>query len=157
MLRGAEALKKVCQDRIGEQMHPTKDGALSWVEVECLGACVNAPMAQINYDYFEDLTPESLNRVLDDLVAGKDVKPGPQVDRQLSEPLGGPTTLTDPAIYSKANGKRPGEGTQTHGGPAVTDAEAKKPGEAANAQERPSPKAPAGDATADKPPAGRQG
>jgi NADH-quinone oxidoreductase subunit E len=157
MLRGAEALKKVCHDRIGEQMHPTKDGALSWVEVECLGACVNAPMAQINYDYYEDLTPESLNRILDDLVAGKQVKPGPQVDRQLSEPVGGPTTLTDPSLYKGKNGGTPGAGTQTHGGPATSDAESKKPGEAANTQERPSPKTPAADATAGKPPAGRQG
>jgi len=98
-LRGADALEKVCRDRIGEQMDVTADGKFSWVEVECLGACVNAPMAQINYDYFEDLTAESLNKVLDNLAAGKKVKPGPQVDRQLSAPVGGPTTLTDKSIY----------------------------------------------------------
>jgi NADH-quinone oxidoreductase subunit E len=92
-LRGADALEKVCRERIGEQMHVTADGKFSWVEVECLGACVNAPMAQINYDYYEDLTPESFNRILDALAAGREVKPGPQVDRQFSAPVGGPTTL----------------------------------------------------------------
>ena len=84
VLRGADKLLKLCHDRIGEQMHVTADGKFSWVEVECLGACVNAPVAQINYDYYEDLTPESFNKVLDGLAAGKEVKPGPQVDRQLS-------------------------------------------------------------------------
>ena len=93
MLRGAEDLKKVCHQRIGEQMHVTKDGKFSWVEVECLGACVNAPMAQINYDYYEDLTPESFNKILDTLASGKEAKPGPQIDRQLSAPVGGATTL----------------------------------------------------------------
>jgi NADH-quinone oxidoreductase subunit E len=93
VLRGADKLLKLCHDRIGEQQHVTADGKLSWIEVECLGACVNAPAAQINYDYYEDLTPESLTRILDDLAAGKEVKPGPQVDRQLSAPVGGATTL----------------------------------------------------------------
>ena len=93
VLRGADKLLKLCHDRIGEQFHVTADGKFSWVEVECLGACVNAPVAQINYDYYEDLTPESFNKVLDGLAAGKEVKPGPQVDRQLSAPVGGATTL----------------------------------------------------------------
>ncbi len=61
-LRGADDLEKVCRKRIGEQMEVTADGKFSWVEVECLGACVNAPMAQINYDYYEDLTAETLQR-----------------------------------------------------------------------------------------------
>jgi NADH-quinone oxidoreductase subunit E len=94
MLRGAEELKKVCRRRIGEQFEVTKDGKFSWVEVECLGACVNAPMAQINYDYYEDLTPESFEKVLDAFAAGQTPKPGPQIDRHLSAPVGGPTTLT---------------------------------------------------------------
>ena len=93
MLRGSDALKKICQDRIGEQLHITADGKFSWIEVECLGACVNAPMAQINYDYYEDLTPASFEKVLDALAAGRTPKPGPQVKRQLSAPIGGPTTL----------------------------------------------------------------
>jgi NADH-quinone oxidoreductase subunit E len=93
MLRGSEELKKVCQRRIGDQHHVTADGKFSWIEVECLGACVNAPMAQINYDYYEDLTPETFEKVLDALASGRTPKPGPQIDRQLSAPIGGPTTL----------------------------------------------------------------
>ena len=93
VLRGADKLIEVCHRRIGEPHHVTADGKLSWVEVECLGACVNAPVAQINVDYYEDLTAESFARILDDLAAGKEVAPGPQIDRQLSAPVGGPTTL----------------------------------------------------------------
>jgi NADH-quinone oxidoreductase subunit E len=98
-LRGADALEKVCRKRIGEQGHVTDDGTFSWVEVECLGACVNAPMVQINADYYEDLTAESFGKILEDLAAGKKPKPGPQVDRQQSAPIGGPTTLIDPKLY----------------------------------------------------------
>ena len=61
-LRGADDLEKVCRKRIGEQMEVTKDGKFSWVEVECLGACVNAPMVQIGSDYYEDLTAESFEQ-----------------------------------------------------------------------------------------------
>ena len=95
MLRGSEELKKVCRRKIGEQEHVTKDGKFSWREVECLGACVNAPMVQINYDYYEDLTPENFEKLLDDFAAGKNPKPGPQIDRQFSAPVGGPTTLKE--------------------------------------------------------------
>jgi len=94
MLRGSDELRQICQRRIGEQMHVTADGKFSWVEVECLGACVNAPMAQINYDYYEDLDAASFEKILDQLAAGRTPKPGPQVDRQLSAPIGGATTLT---------------------------------------------------------------
>ena len=100
MLRGADALKKVLHRLIGEENEVTADGKFSWIEVECLGACVNAPMVQINADYYEDLTPESLTRIINDLSAGKTPKPGPQIDRQNSAPVGGPTTLTDPSIYA---------------------------------------------------------
>jgi NADH-quinone oxidoreductase subunit E len=141
VLRGADKLIKLCHDRIGEPLEVTSDGKLSWIEVECLGACVNAPVAQINYDYYEDLTPETFSNILDDLAAGKAVKPGPQVARQLSAPSGGPTTLTDPALYSRGNGGQPQ-------GSALHDAEAKKPGEAANVHEAPAPKPPAADASA---------
>ena len=94
MLRGSDELRKVCQRRIGEQLHVTADGKFSWIEVECLGACVNAPAVQINYDYYEDLTPATFEKILDDLAAGRTPKPGPQIDRQLSAPIGGATTLT---------------------------------------------------------------
>jgi NADH-quinone oxidoreductase subunit E len=143
VLRGADKLIKLCHDTVGEQLEVTADGKLSWIEVECLGACVNAPVAQINYDYYEDLTPESFTKILDDLLAGKPVKPGPQVARQLSAPTGGPTTLTDPALY--ANGK----GGQTHG-QALSDADAKKPGEPANVREAAVPKSPVGDSSANR-------
>jgi NADH-quinone oxidoreductase subunit E len=95
VLRGAESLKGVCRTVIGEQDHVSDDGTFSWTEVECLGACVNAPMVQINYDYYEDLTAESLTRILNDMAAGKTPKPGPQVDRLNSAPIGGQTTLLD--------------------------------------------------------------
>ena len=99
-LRGADDLEYVCRKRIGDQNHVTADGKFSWVEVECLGACVNAPMVQIGSDYYEDLTPESFGKVLDQFAAGKTPKPGPQTDRQLSAPAGGPITLTDKSIYA---------------------------------------------------------
>ena len=140
VLRGAEALKKVCHDRIGEQMHPTADGALSWVEVECLGACVNAPMVQINFDFYEDLTPESLSKILDEMAAGRAPKPGPQIDRQLSAPVGGPTTLTSAGLYGNGH-----PSTAGGGGRGVTDDQAKTPGEAANVREAPIPKPPLGE------------
>ena len=97
-LRGAEGIIEVCQSRIHhDPFHLSKDGDFSWEEVECLGACVNAPMVQINYDYYEDLTAESFTRILNDLSLGKTPKPGPQVDRLNSAPIGGQTTLLDKA------------------------------------------------------------
>lgn len=96
MLRGAEDLKKVCQKRIHhDPFHLSADGNFSWEEVECLGACVNAPMVQIWKDTYEDLTPESFEKVLDGFASGNPPKPGPQNGRQFSAPLGGPTTLKD--------------------------------------------------------------
>jgi NADH-quinone oxidoreductase subunit E len=147
MLRGAEDLIKICRERIGEQHHVTPDGALSWVEVECLGACVNAPMAQINYDFYEDLTPATFRRLLDDLVAGNTPKPGPQVERQLSAPIGGLTTLTDRSIYvtTKASGE-----SQSQSGGAPTDSNAKRPGGAANVRDAAAPTPPAGDASTEQ-------
>jgi NADH-quinone oxidoreductase subunit E len=145
-LRGAEDLIRVCHRRIGEQFEVTEDGALSWVEVECLGACVNAPMAQINYDFYEDLTPESFGRILDELAAGRQVKPGPQVERQFSAPVGGPTTLTDPAIYAAPSAAAAGG----QAGAALLDDDAKKPTVAASRREEPAPKPPVGDASKDQ-------
>jgi len=102
-LRGADDLKQVCRKVIGEQNHVTEDGKLSWLEVECLGSCTNAPMVQINKDYYEDLTAESFEKLLSDLREGKQVKPGPQNGRQFSCPEGGPTTLLNGAASSRAN------------------------------------------------------
>ena len=102
MLRGAEDLKKVCQHKIHhDPHHVSADGNFSWEEVECLGACVNAPMVQIWKDTYEDLTPASFEKLLDDIAASKSVKPGPQNGRQLSAPEGELTSLTDKTLYSK--------------------------------------------------------
>jgi NADH-quinone oxidoreductase subunit E len=139
MLRGSEQLKQVCRRRIGEQHHVTADGKFSWIEVECLAACVNAPMVQINADYYEDLTPESFEKILDELAAGRTPKPGPQIARQFSAPVGTQTTLTDPQLYRRTNG--------SPAGPVLTDEDAKKPGEAANVHEAAVPKPPVGDSS----------
>ncbi|HRJ69982.1 MAG TPA: NADH-quinone oxidoreductase subunit NuoE, partial [Beijerinckiaceae bacterium] len=98
-LRGAEKLKDVLRQRVGDQNHVTADGKFSWLEVECLGACCNAPMVQINDDFYEDLTPDSLNTLLDDLAAGRKVRIGPQNGRRSSEPEGAVKTLTDATLY----------------------------------------------------------
>ena len=93
-LRGADELFKVCERRIHpEPFHVSADGNYSWEEVECLGACVNAPMVLIWNDTYEDLTAESFERVLEGFVNGNPAKPGPQNGRQFSAPIGGPTTL----------------------------------------------------------------
>jgi NADH-quinone oxidoreductase subunit E len=95
LLRGAADLKKVCQRRIHHDPgHVSADGDFSWEEVECLGACVNAPMVQIGADTYEDLTPESFEKILDAIARGEKPEPGPQNGRHFSAPLGGDTTLT---------------------------------------------------------------
>ncbi|MER8440803.1 NADH-quinone oxidoreductase subunit E [Mesorhizobium sp. M1312] len=96
MLRGSEALMDVCRSKIHhDQFHTNDKGTLSWEEVECLGACVNAPMVMIFKDTFEDLTPERLAEIIDLYDAGKgaSVMPGPQNGRITSEPITGLTTL----------------------------------------------------------------
>ena len=96
---GAQDLKKVLEARIGHQNHVTADGKFSWLEVECLGACCNAPMVQINDDFYEDLTPESLGTLMDAIAAGKPVTIGPQNGRSKSEPKDSIKTLLDGALY----------------------------------------------------------
>ena len=93
-LRGAEELKDVCRKHIGPEGQLSVDGKMSWVEVECLGACVNAPMVQINDDFFEDLDPAKMEELLKALRDGREIKPGPQSGRRSSEPAGGLTSLT---------------------------------------------------------------
>lgn len=112
MLRGAEDLKAVCRSKIhAEPHHLNADGTLSWEEVECLGACVNAPMVAIFNDTYEDLTPRQLEYIIERFEGGRagDVTPGPQIDRHYSAPVGGPTTLTGetyaPKATPDANGK----------------------------------------------------
>ena len=105
-LRGAEDLIEVCKHRIHhDPFHVSDDGNFSWEEVECLGACVNAPMVLIWKDTYEDLTAETFNKVLDGFASGKPVKPGPQNGRQFSAPIGGLTTLkTDGKTKKPAKG-----------------------------------------------------
>ena len=96
MICGAEDLIAVCRDKIAKRPHEiSADGKLSWEEVECLGACANAPMAQIGKDYYEDLTADSFAGLIDRLAAGEVPTPGPQNGRYASEPLGGLTSLKD--------------------------------------------------------------
>ncbi|MGB3243603.1 MAG: NADH-quinone oxidoreductase subunit E [Sulfitobacter sp.] len=96
MICGAEDLMAVCKERIAPRPHElSADGKFSWEEVECLGACANAPMAQIGKDYYEDLTADKLRALLDDLDAGRVPVPGPQNGRYAAEPLKGLTSLTE--------------------------------------------------------------
>ena len=97
MICGAEDLIGVCQEKIGPKAHTVyRDGLFSWEEVECLGACSNAPMVQIGKDFYEDLTTERFAEILDALAAGEVPTPGPQNGRIGSEPKGGPTALVIP-------------------------------------------------------------
>lgn len=96
MICGAEALIDVCKRKIAPTPHTVSaDGKFSWEEVECLGACSNAPMAQIGKDYYEDLTPQKLEQLIDALSDGKVPLPGPQNGRFASEPVSGLTSLTE--------------------------------------------------------------
>ncbi|NLS03187.1 NADH-quinone oxidoreductase subunit E [Rhizobium sp. P32RR-XVIII] len=133
MLRGAEGLIKVCKSKIHD--HPFErnaEGTLSWEEVECLGACVNAPMVMIGKDTYEDLTPERLEEIIHSFDAGigASITPGPQIDRHFSSPAGGPTTLltADPKPKAKTSAKQPAEDAVSlppaeAGRPKSTDAE----------------------------------
>ena len=101
MICGSEEIVDVCRERIAPSPHRVSaDGKFSWEEVECLGACANAPMVQFGKDFYEDLTPESFSGILDALDEGRTPAPGPQNGRFSSEPLPGPTTLTDQNLGS---------------------------------------------------------
>jgi NADH-quinone oxidoreductase subunit E len=93
MLRGSDDVLSACYKRGMKKGATTPDGLFTLSEVECLGACANAPMVQINDDNYEDLTEASMGAVLDALARGEHPKPGPQVERQTSCPDSGPTTL----------------------------------------------------------------
>jgi len=93
-LRGSDKVLGACRRKLGIEVgETTGDGQFTIVEVECLGACVNAPVIQVNDDYFEDLDEASTERLLDALARGEQPKPGPQIARQTSAPVGGATTL----------------------------------------------------------------
>ncbi|HXQ15896.1 MAG TPA: NADH-quinone oxidoreductase subunit NuoE [Caulobacteraceae bacterium] len=98
-LCGAGELMELLAKEIGPKEHRSADGKFSWEEVECMGACVNAPMAAINDDYYEDLTPASLKALLDEFRAGRTPPKGSTIGRQATAPVGGPLTLTDPTLY----------------------------------------------------------
>jgi NADH-quinone oxidoreductase subunit E len=132
-LRGSDAVVAACKKHI----HPhqggiSADGKFSWVEMECLGACVNAPMILIDKDPFEDLDEPKMEGILETIRRGEWPKPGPQNGRHSSEPEGGATTLTDPALYTKH--AKTGEG-----GAGLTDAAAKRPGDPASVRDAPTP------------------
>jgi len=97
MLRGSVDLIAACKAKGMRKGHTTEDGLFTLNEVECLGACANAPMVQINDDNYEDLTFESMTAILEALARGETPKPGPQIDRKTSCPEGGPTTLVEMA------------------------------------------------------------
>lgn len=101
MLRGSEELIKLCKNKINSEPFKTNaTGTLSWEEVECLGACVNAPMVMIFKDTYEDLTPERLEKIIDAFEAGKgdEILPGPQSGRKCSEPITGLTSLNNKTV-----------------------------------------------------------
>ncbi|HTX48689.1 MAG TPA: NADH-quinone oxidoreductase subunit NuoE [Caulobacteraceae bacterium] len=104
-LCGSDELIELLETEIGPKEHVTADGKFSWEEVECMGACANAPMAAINDEYYEDLTPASLKGLLNEFRAGRTPPPGSSLGRQAAAPVGGPLTLQDPALYDGSRAK----------------------------------------------------
>ena len=105
-LRGAEELKEVCKRRIGAKHSLSADGMFSWEEVECVGACVNAPVIAIDDYYHEDLTPDALEALFDKLARGEKIAPGSAIGRDAAAPAGGTNALTDPAMYDGSLGQK---------------------------------------------------
>jgi NADH-quinone oxidoreductase subunit E len=108
MLCGAGDLKHVLTKVIGPAGQRSRDGRFSWEEVECMGACANAPMVAINDAYFEDLTAKSLATIIGELASGKQPAAGSFGGRRGCEPAGGANTLTDPALYDGSRGRAKG-------------------------------------------------
>jgi len=136
-LRGSDDVVAACKKHIHAHPHTVSaDGKFSWMEVECLGACVNAPMLQIGKDFYEDLDGPKTEALLEAFRRGEKPKPGAGNGRHTSEPEGGALTLTDPQLY---NG---GYSRKTNGAGATTDAEAKKPTQGASDREAPVQKPP---------------
>lgn len=136
-LRGSDDVVAACKRLIGpSQMTPTADGMLSWTEVECLGACTNAPVFQVYKDYYEDLTAESARKLIEAFRRGEQPKPGSQTGRVTSEPATGQNTLTDRALYSGrslwADDATGADAQKSAVGAAERDAPAQKPPGAAS-------------------------
>jgi len=130
MLRGSEELIELCKTKIHpEQFHTNASGTLSWEEVECQGACVNAPMVMIFKDAYEDLTPERLEEIIDAFDAGKGdtVKPGPQIERIYSAPASGLTSLTDEAAVTGKEQKSSRKAAHKSDAESVAPSRAAKP------------------------------
>jgi len=95
-LRGSDDVVAACKKHIHPQAETVSaDGKLSWMEVECLGACVNAPVIQVGDDFYEDLDGGRTEGLINDLRNGRPTRPGSQIGRQTSAPEGGPTTLKE--------------------------------------------------------------
>jgi len=104
-LRGSDDVVKACERKLGIDMNQTTpDGKFTMREVECLGACVNAPIIQVNDDFYEDLDGESTVKLLEALERNQPPKPGSMIGRQTSAPIGGPTTLTSRAVAPGGDG-----------------------------------------------------
>src|ERR1700744_6118451 len=131
-LRGSDAVMDACKKHIHPHQHTVSaDGKFSWMEVECLGACVNAPMLQVGKDFYEDLDGPLTEKLLEDLRAGRPIKAGPANDRHTSEPEGGALTLTDPSLYDGSIiGKYPVKAPPPPPPPESKTSEPKKPGAA---------------------------
>ncbi|MBO6719498.1 MAG: NADH-quinone oxidoreductase subunit E [Rhizobiaceae bacterium] len=130
MLRGAGELIDACKKKINPEPFVTNEaGTLSWEEVECLGACVNAPMVMIFKDTYEDLTAERLEEIIDAFEAGKgdSITPGPQIDRVVSAPQGGLTSLTDEKAVLKSGRGKPTAKSAAATGTQVPPSRAAKP------------------------------
>ncbi|TDH39095.1 NADH-quinone oxidoreductase subunit E [Pseudohoeflea suaedae] len=125
MLRGSEELMDVCRKKINPEPFKTnEEGTLSWEEVECQGACVNAPMVIIFKDAYEDLTPERLAEIIDEFEAGKgaDVPTGPQNGRTFSAPISGQVTLTeDPSVKKNSKATAKGKAAAAKKGPEADE------------------------------------
>jgi NADH-quinone oxidoreductase subunit E len=137
-LRGSDDVVAACRKHIAPTPHTVSaDGKFSWMEVECLGACVNAPMLQIGKDFYEDLDGPQTEALLEAFRSGQTPKPGAGNGRHTSEPEGGALTLTDPQLYNGGYARK-----QNGGRADATDAEAKKPTEGASDREAPAQKPP---------------
>src|SRR5665213_3527937 len=137
-LRGSDDVVPACKKHIAPTQHTVSaDGKFSWMEVECLGACVNAPMLQIGKDFYEDLDGPTTEKIFEAFRRGETPKPGPQnFGRHTSEPEGGALTLKDTQLYNGGYSKG------AHGGGATTDANAKMPTQGASDREAPAQKPP---------------